>query len=286
MTNPKGLKMAKVKEIFQDKTCLHLIIWNRFSEKSHTSGLVLVKKLIEDYELVMPMLRPIGRKHNGYGDGLKSDFEEPVPNFISKRIPPASILPGGYSAHCELFIQVADSVNNNLLDTIKPLLKQDNSLAAFLNHRNPIWGPLGESMPGCQYAVARDGLGTKILCDIGEEQMPAFLKLIWYRSSVVIAEWLSKQIRNSWIDPLSKRDAIYTLMSKTLADISPGEYGISSAYDSIDPSAFGVAHMAAFAINAITQVSHVYQMEQYFGNRNVTQPHSYPSREKFLKQFL
>ena len=277
--------MAKVGKIFQGKTRLHLLIWNRFSEKSHTSGLVLVKKLIEDYDQVMPMLRPIGRKHNGYRDGLKSDFEEPVPNFISKSIPPAPILPGDYSAHCELYIQVADSVNNNLLDTIKPILKEDNGFAAFLNHRNPTLGPLGESMRECQYAVARDGLGTKILCDIGEKQVPAFLKLIWYRSSVVIDEWVSKQTTNPWIDPLSQKDILCDLMAKIFADINPKEYGISSSFESIDPSAFGVAHMAAFAINTITRVSHVYQIEQYFENPCVTQPQSYPSREEFLKVF-
>ena len=139
-------------------------------------------------------------------------------------------------------------------------------------------------MQNCIYVKVRDGLGTKILCDIGEKQMPAFLKLIWYRSSVVIAEWLSTHIIDPWIDPPSQKDVIQALMSEIFADINPGEYGLYSTFESIDPSAFSAAHMAAFAINAITRVSHIYQIEQYFGDK-ITQPYCFTSKEEFLKAF-
>ena len=279
-------KKARAGEIFKNKTYLHLVIWDRFCDKSHTRGLTLMKEIVKEFDLVMPMLRPLGRTPHNYSDDFKTKFKKPPPNELCDVIPLAPLLRGNYTGHCELWVQVADSFNCTVVDFLRERIKKKDSLfGVFLDRENPIWQPLGDSMQKCDYAVARDGLGTTILCDIGEGQQAAFLKLIWYRSSMVIAEWFSMQPQNiSWIEPLEQRDVLYDLMNKIFADIAPRKYGISSSFDSIDPSAFGVAHMAAFAINAITKVSHVYQIEQYFGN-NITRPYSYPSREEFLKAF-
>jgi len=87
-------------------------------------------------------------------------------------------------------------------------------------------------------------LGTKIdyeiNYDISKKQLPGFLKLVLYRSSVVISDWFSTQDQNiSWIDPFVQKEVLYDLMGKIFADINPREYGISSTFDSIDPSDFG-----------------------------------------------
>jgi len=280
------IKKVKVGKIFQGQTCLHLVIWDRFSETSNTRGLTLMNELVQKFDLVMPMLRPIGRKSNGYIDSMKNDFREPVPNSISVDIPSAPILPGEYSGHCELWIQVADKIKMDLLEFLISFFnKQDHNFAIFLNHNSPIWAPLSP-----KYAKTRYDLGTKIdyeiNYDIGEKQLAGFLKLIWYLSSVVISDWFSTQGQNiSWIDPFVQKDVLYDLMGKIFADINPSEYGITSTFDSIDPSDFGVAHMAAFAINAITKVSNVYQIEQYLRNSNITHPYNYPNRDEFLKVF-
>ena len=270
-----AVRMAKVGEIFRGKNHLHLVIWNRFCAKSHSSGLMLVKKLIEDYDLVMPMLRPIGRKGNAYVNNVKSQFEEPVPNSISNEIPPAPTLRDGYSGHCELWIQVADVINSTLVDFLRERFnKKSNGFAALLYHNdNPTWAPLSRS-----YANGRNGLSKNIRRDIGEEQLPAFLKLIWYRSSVVIIDWLSTQNGAiPTIDPVTQKGVLHDLMTKILSSINPNDYGLSSSYDSIDPSSFGVSHMSALAIEALTAVTRLYQIE--------TRPYIYPNKEEFLKLF-
>lgn len=281
-----SIKKAKVGTIFQGQSCLHLVIWDRFSDSINIRGLTLMTELIQKFELVMPMLRPIGRKSNGYIVGMKNDFQEPVPNSISVDIPSAPILPGNYSGHCELWVQIADSINDSVLKFLKSYIDEQNgNFAIFLNHNTPDWAPFGRS-----YAKTRYEFGTRtdyqIKYDISEKQLPGFLKLIWYLSSVIIADWFSTQGQNiSWIDPFVQRDILYNLMVKIFADINPGEYGISSSFDSIDPSEFGIAHMAAFTINAITKVSNVYQIEQYFRNLNITRPYNYPNKDEFLKVF-
>ena len=199
-----AVRMSKVGEIFRGNNHLHLVIWNRFCTKSHSSGLMLIKKLIEDYDLLMPILRPIGRKGNAYINNVKSQFEEPVPNSISNEIPPAPTLRDGYSGHCELWIQVADDINSTLVD--------------FLRER---------------FNKKSNGLSKNIRRDIGEEQLPAFLKLIWYRSSVVIVEWLSTQNGAiPTIDPVTQKSVLHNLMTKIMSSINPNDYGLSSSYDS------------------------------------------------------
>jgi len=280
------IKKVKAGEIFEGNTYLHLVIWDRFSETSNTRGLTLTNELVQKFDLVMPMLRPLGRSPQNYLEDSKTEFRKPPPNRFCQKIPSAPLLDNNHTGHCEQWIQVADSIENHLMDFLeKHINRKDIIFGVFLNRENPVWQPLGDSMKKCDYAMARDGLGTKILCDIGEKQVSAFLKLIWYQSSVVIDEWVSKQTTNPWIDPLSQKDILCDLMAKIFADINPNEYGIPCSFESIDPSAFGVAHMAAFAINTITMVLHVYRIEQYFGNSNVTQPHAYASRDEFLQAF-
>lgn len=245
-----------------------------------------MNELIQKFDLVMPMLRPLGRSPQNYSENYKTEFRNSPPNRFCQKIPSASLLDKNHTGHCELWIQVADPINSNLMDFLKTHInRRDIIFGVFLNRENPVCQPLGDSMQNCDYAGARNGLGTNILCDIGEAQLPGFLKLIWYRSSVVIAEWFSAQPQNaSWIDPVRQKDVLCKLMGRIFSDLNPKEYGISSSFASIDPSAFGVAHMAAFAINTVTKATHVYQIEQYFGN-NITRPYSYPSREEFLKEF-
>lgn len=274
-----SVRIAKVGEIFSDKNHLHLVVWNRFCPKSHTSGLMLVKKMIEDYDLVMPMLRPIGRKGNAYVDNVKSQFEEPVPNSISNEIPSAPTLGEDYSGHCELWIQVADVINSTFVSFLRrEFNKKSNVFAALLYHNSPTLAPLGKSRVR--------NVDPEILRDIGKDQLLAFLKLIWYRSSVVIVDWLSTQNGAiPTIDPVTQKDVLHDLMTKIMSSINPNDYGLSSSYDSIDPSSFGVSHMSAFAINALTVVTYLYQIEQYFENPNITHPYSYPNKEEFLKLF-
>lgn len=281
------VKKAKVGKIFEGENSLHLVIWDRFCEASHISGLALMRQLVEQFDLVMPMLRPLGRGSTYYTHDAKTDFKEPPPNRLCQAIPSAPLLDKSHTGHCELWMQVGDSSNSDLIDFLGEHIRAKNTaLGVFLDRKNHLWEPLGgSSVDTCAYAKSLRGLGTNFLRDIAERQIPAFLKLIWYRSSAVIAEWFSRHTHHLWIDPLSQRNVIHALMSEIFTDISPEEYGLSSSFESVDPSTFGVAHMAASAINAITRVSHFYQIEQYFPNLNATHPHCFPSRESFLEMF-
>lgn len=253
----ESIKKAKVGKIFQGQTCLHLVIWDRFSETSNTRGLTLMKELVQKFDLVMPMLRPIGRSPKYYSEDSKTEFKYPPPNRFCQAVPSSLLLDTNHTGHCKLWIQVANIIKKDLLEFLKSFFnEQGDNFAIFLNHKIPDWAPLGES-----YAKTRYDLGTKIdyeiNYDISKKQLPGFLKLIWYLSSAVITDWFSTQGQNiSWIDPFGQKDVLYDLMSKIFDDIDPREYEIFSTFDSIDPSDFGVAHMAAFAINAITRVSH------------------------------
>jgi len=282
----RPIQKANVGKIFQGETCLHVIIWDRFNETINTRGLTLMKDLIRKFDLVMPMLRPIGRSPKYYSEDSKAEFKYPPPNRFCQGVPSTLLLDANHTGHCELWIQVSNIIKKDLLEFLKSFFnEQGDNFAIFLNHKMPDWAPLGKS-----YAKTRYDLGTKIdyeiNYDISKKQLPGFLKLIWYLSSEVIADWFSAQGQNiSWIDPLAQKDVLFDLMGRIFADINPKEYGISSTFDSIDPSDFGAAHMAALAINAITKVSNVYQIEQYFRNSNITRPYNYPNRDEFLKVF-
>jgi len=280
------IKKAKVGKIFQGQTCLHLVIWDRFSETSNTRGLTLMNELVQKFDLVMPMLRPIGRSPKYYSEDSKAEFKYHPPNRFCQSVPSTLLLDTNHTGHCELWIQVANIIEKDLFEFLISFFnEQDNNFAIFLNHNSPIWAPLSP-----KYAKTRYDLGTKIdyeiNYDISKKQLPGFLKLIWYLSSVIITNWFSTQGQNiSWIDPLKQKDVLFHLMGKIFADINPREYGISSTFDSIDPSDFGVAHMAAFAINVLTRVSQVYTIEDYFRNPNTTRPYCYPNKDEFLKVF-
>ena len=282
----KSVRRAKVGEIFEGGTSLHLVIWDRLSEKSHPSGLTLMKRLVEEFDLVMPMLRPLGRGPDDYSKDFRTKFDKSPPNILCDDIPSAPLLRrrNGYTTgHCELWIQVADVINSTLIDSLRESFnKKSNVFAAFLNHGNPIWTPLGDSD-----ARARNGFDTEIRHDIGEDKYySALLKLMWYRSSVVIVDWLSAQDGAiATIDPVTQKGVLHGLMAEILSNINPNDYGLSSSFNSVDPSSFGVSHMSAFAVNALMPVIHFHQMEQYLGNQKVTRLKLYPNKEEFLKLF-
>lgn len=281
----KVLKIAKVGEIFEGGTSLHLVIWDRFSEKSHHSGLTLMKRLVEDFDLVMPMLRPLGRGPDDYSKDFRTKFDKSPPNILCDDIPSAPLLRlrNGYTTgHCELWLQVADVINSTLIDFLRESFnKKGNVFAAFLSHEDPTKAPLGGS-----YAKARNGIDTEIRHDIGEDLYPAFLKLMWYRSSVVIVDWLSAQnVAIATIDPVTQKGVLHHLMTEILSDINPNDYGLPSSFDPVDPSSFQVSHMSTFAVNALMPVTHKHQMGQYLGNEDVTHPYAFPNKEEFLKLF-
>ena len=112
------IKKLNALKILNDSSYLHMVIWKRLDEDIHTKGLLLTKRLVEEYDLIMPLIRPIGR-NSPHKDAFKDDFHNPVPNFISKKCPQTHP-----STNCELWIQVTEPENKKVINLLEECLKE------------------------------------------------------------------------------------------------------------------------------------------------------------------
>jgi hypothetical protein len=272
-------------------THLHLIIWNRFDDSIHQKGLILVQEFLSDPEfcgVVLPMLRPIGRPQGIYeewnSEFTESRGDEKKDGFFWLN---------DHSSHCELWLQVSKDCEVKVWDKIEHWRQENNHGRTWRSRKwqlgkNPIWEPLGGTkLEECGYAGTKNGGGTRILCSINPEQVAWFLKLIWYRASVVISNKLIKNGKVKLLNPREEIDFIADLLEEIFSDIQLNDYGLEGPDDPIDPTLFNVSHMAAFAVNSVTTITKissycVYQIEDYYQDCHLTHPYCFRNRNDYL----
>lgn len=274
-------------DLFRD-TELHLVLWARFDEPTHTAGLELVRSLLDSHEVdgeIMLFLRPFWRT-------TPERVLEPLHFQAEFREPdrPLDV------AWCELWLQASTDKATELGDVIREWCHRDggdNSRRAHLRWQGdggPLWGPLSRGLQDCQYAVTRTGGAQCFLAGIPADQIAWLLKLIWHRATVAIADLCLKGASPSILDPRTDQAKISNLAASILADIIPGAYGIDAPPRPLDPSEYVASHLAVFALNAVTKVSETpqgiaYQLEDYYPSlkKLVTHPYRFASRCDYLR---
>lgn len=272
-------------EVFKD-TKLSLLVWHRLDQAVHQEALRFMKELMTNATLaahVMPLLRPAGRTQRDYDDWQTKARQ-------THGTPPAHCAPAGQShLYCELWFQVQGQADAALWQKVQGWVNGcghgwalHDIGSAPENH----WQPLADRLERCQYLECNPSGGEIRWCEMPKEQIPWALKVVWYRASEVLCEHLAQPTSDWLLNPQCDRDRILRLLAEILSDINLNRYGIADSGTLLDPSRFGVSHMAAFAMNAVTAVEppDKYRLDQYWPplGDNATWPHRYPKLQDYL----
>jgi len=279
----------KLNEIFAKNSRLDLIVWNRSNILNNQNGLQLIHKLLYDKkykQLVLPMLRPLGRKLESYKNILCHDSHG---NF-GREGSDFKYFDSEHTNLCELWIQVAPELEQDVWDELNQWLKANKLGMIFRWIKNPLWEPLGSALNKSSYypkiikETIDDDPPVEILNYVSELQAAWFLKLCWARASEEIADYFVKDSIFNYIDPQRSKSEIKKLLTIILEDINLEDYGINSSNPHISPYRFGISHMAAFSINAIT-LGDNYFFENFCKDRNhASHPHHYASMKEYLSE--
>lgn len=279
--------MISLPHIFGPPTHLHLVLWNRLDLRDHAKAMQAICSLLESdiAKEIMPLIRPIGRARQTYRTYAMDGTFEKADTVNLDRAP---LLDDKHTAHCELWVQVADSANSDAKTELKQLFGSLNSVCFLWEHNNPLWQPLGSGKFDFPYSQSRGGTHDKFLCTLCDDRIAWIMKLIWYRASVEICALMIRNSSYTPIHPINDKAGIKHFMARICSDIDLADYGIVRDTKKIDPTDSGASHLAAFAVNSITSVSNgsIYALESYYGNdQRVTRPYMLADREKFLSLF-
>ena len=281
-------------KLFQQSELL-LLTWHRLDSDMHRAGLDLMRELVQDPAIgtsAMPLLRPAGRTECNY-----RCFDAKFAEHVGR-------LPGSpqewYTRCCEMWVQVEGSAEAEVWKRLTAFVgAQANRGAdakAWRRHHLPRWQPFSDSFPECRYCESSPGFPANshpryadalgVLRQLGrEEDAASLLKAIWYRASVVIAERWVGQYSSLPLDPCNPchQGILVGLLDEPLADFDPASYGITGLAQQVDPTAFAVSHMTAFAMNAVTEVTPgCYWFEKLYGDGCLTHPYHFRDRKHYL----
>jgi len=245
------------------QTKLHLVIWDRFHEKIHDKNMKFFKSLSAEpwARDILFMLRPLGRPPETYFNfWYKKTFRNVENIGVLKR---TQVLPGGRTGHCEMWIQVPESLNSTLVDNIyfrAPAV-------FFMEHKSPVWQPLSDSLYDCQYLLRREGVRPHYHRD--DEAQARLLKIIWSKAS--------KLVLSHWDTPLHpKKDwRKFRKILTEMLDYSP----------TFDPSDYAISHLSVFAINALLKPwdGNKAFLEDHYESSLITRPHLFKSFQHYIK---
>ena len=275
---------------------LHLLVWPRLDPVAHESGLRFVLDLTNDADLegnVMPLLRPNGRQPADYAafDACASDCEGFLPWG-----PPDERLPC-----CEMWFQVTSQAEEALWREIQEWRQGHSSSyikwsKAWRSKCKPDWQPLSVSRESCDdncetspfFKVPKEPrflYAKQVLAAVGDAKAHWLLKTIWYRAT----ETMSKHAAGGagiGLDPLERKqgETILQHLEEILSSFDLADYRIPRSGNIIDPSAFAVSHMPAYAINALLPVNGGCPplLERYLQDGSVTHPYFCPSLNEYL----
>jgi hypothetical protein len=237
---------------------LYLLVWDVSDEHAHCEGLGFVAECMEDSFLrsnVMSLLRPAGRQESDY-----AAFDLAASAVAGSGLPfPAGRLPGAGESLpcCELWMQVAPEAEGVLWQRVVRFARgrlDGSRWKAWRSRRQPLWQPYSSCFIECGYAETakapchpRASEALLTLRNLEPDRTTWFLKLLWYRSTEVIAEEVRKGRRRT----PGQRKEIVPLLGRCLSEFVPADYGVAELGQLVDPSAFCASHMPAFAIRAL-----------------------------------
>ncbi len=236
---------------------------------------------------VMPLLRPGGRTEQDYtnNDSLFSENRGSLPGLPQN----------WYWQCCELWLQVAEEAEAAAWQEALVWLKAHRCAKGWRSHKQSLWQPFSPTHDECEYAETasaaqrhyREAAAKAFLQGLREDNRAWFLKALWFRATEVLSRELGAGNLVCGMDPgdAHDRSRIGALLAQMFADVSPGDYGIPCAPHDVDPSAFSVSHMTAFAVNALTRTGRgPHWIERHLGER-ATRPCCFSSRGDYLRLF-
>ena len=278
--------------IFSDGE-LHLILWRRLNEACHDDGLGLAKRLLAEQDLVgdvMLLLRPYPRASYHH---FQTSFAIPDQPFPGSDDDP----------WCELWVQTSRAAADDVGKRLRAF-RTDGMRRCFLQWMGDggaLWGPLSRGIQDCQYAATRPGGAQRWLAELPMNQVAWLLKLIWHRATEEILTHCVTVGGLRLLDPRTDQTDIADVADRALSTFLPAGYGVDTPDEPVEPSAYGVSHLAVGAINAVT-INHtsggrgVYRLEKHYdeyyrrqypqspdGGRLATLPHLFDSREQYLE---
>jgi len=272
---------------------LHLVVWNRFSPV-HDEGMRLAARLMGEPEFqsaAMVLLRPLGRTRGDYGS-YDGTFHESGGDDI------LSMMGDETRGCCELWVQVTGDREAAVWGRLKAWVADPahSPARAWRTHCAPLWQPMSHGLTDCQYAEARSQHAALWLSKLGIEYTAWFLKVIWHRASVAILNECVSQQSVMRVKLWCEQARIADILGRALSPFELEEFGIPGPPGLVDPSAFAASHLAAFALNAVTQeclildrarqevVNAIWQVEQFWRDTsNVTWPHKHRDLCAYLR---
>ena len=245
--------------------------------------MLLIRDLVkgDQSESLIVMVRPLGKEKQGDYDILKADFA----SLVGEGIPYARVYKNGTfqrTLHCELSIQISPSRSGIATPKLEEWVRSHGQTFGFFHHKAPVWYPFEERDARENYARSRD---NKNVSALSSNVLAAFLKMIWQRASGYIADRIDSAGGFQPFDPSRDVNSILEFMQATLSDIHPRDFEIPYPDDIVDPTSFGVSHLTAFAINALTEAREpsLYLIEHLVrGLDNATRPYCFGSRSDFM----
>lgn len=268
-------------DICSENGALHLIIWDRFDALTHEQAMLLVRDLMkgDQAQNLIVMVRPLGRKPGDY-DILKTDFADIAGGGI-----PYAPNYGGRTLHCELFIQISPARSDMTTPNLEEWVRSHDRTFGFFHHKAPVWFPFEEQNARQEYARSLRDRDNRSISTLSPNELAAFLKMIWQRASEYIADRIDSAGGFQPFDPRRDVNSVLEFMKVTLSDIYPRNFELRYPDDIVDPASFGVSHMTAFGINALTKAHDppLYQIEHFVrGLDNATSPCCFRSRSDFI----
>jgi len=275
---------------------LLLLAWHRLDPDMHKAGLDLMRGLVQDPTIgsfVMPLLRPAGRSECDYRC-FDAKFAEHIGRLPGR--------PREWGIRCcEMWVQVKDSAEAEVWKRLTAFVgahaNRGADAKAWRRHHLPRWQPLSDSLSDCKdycessaafpancHPRYRDALA--ILGQlVKEEDVVCLLKVIWYRASAVVADqWISRH-SSLPLNPCNPchQGILVDLLDESLADFDPASYGITGLARQVDPTAFAVSHMTAFAMNAVTEVTQgCYRYEKLYRDGCLAHPYHFGSKGDYF----
>jgi len=269
---------------------LHLLVWERFDVRAHTAGMDFVAHCIQQPPFagkVMPLLRPTGRKETDYA-AFDLAF---LGGCSGNGLPGLSLAAAGQRLPCcELWLQVSSGLEANLWQEMLRWAGArfaSRKWKAWRSHGQALWQPLSKCFSCCDYAETakatchcRAAEALSRLCQLSPDETSWFLKLVWYRAAEVVADGIAAGKRVIGLDPTQAADRadFMDVLTAMVDDLTPSRYGIHPLASAVDPTAFVVSHMTAFAAAALLDVQ-ARGHQQYLA---MTHPYQFASRSDYL----
>lgn len=270
------MSFPNIPQIFPN-TSLHVLRWNLYDLKAHSSGMAFASSLISNADTtseVLPMIRPLGRG-KPETQGTKLVFPSGVESCGSVGDEGIDYdwidlgEEGFRSSHCELWIQTSRGASEKIWNLITTWIGTNNFGFAEKEMSHPICQPFGTSaLEQTQYAKTlvehlTQQPATTLLHLISPTQVPPVLKTIWYRSTVSM---VANHFVNGIFSLVSAKDenAIKKILSESLSPFDLADYAILKSSTTLDPIPYIGSHMAAFAVNAVTSERHDYELRKHY----------------------